>query len=435
MIKELEKMLYKKKYFLICYSGGLDSTVLLHLLLKLKKTKKIFFRAIHINHKLNINSDNWSDHCKKECKKYNVPIVIKNVNLNLKKNNIESKARSMRYKEIYKNLLPKEIILTAHNLNDQCETFLLALKRGSGPKGLSSMSTYKKIDNIIHIRPLLQIDRNTLEKWAKKNKLKWIEDNSNWDTNYDRNFLRRKIIPILKERWPKFIKNCTRSAKICSEQEEALNYFTTDIIKKTVCTDKTLNITNLKYLKKEILNIILRHWISLHHVNMPSYKGLYKIFTDIINSKKSASPKISFKKYEIRRYRKKLYLLKPILPSLKNRIIFWHKTQTSLALPNQLGYVTQDKMGVKLPSPEKKELVNIRFQANGSFLIEGQKHKKKLKKIWQLLNIPIWQRENIPLLFYNNRFIGALGIFTIKNKNIKVYHYWYLSWCNYITKQ
>ena len=231
MIEEIKKILDKKKHFLLSYSGGLDSTVLLHLLLKLKKKINIYFRAIHINHKLHIDSDAWSNHCKKECQKYDIPLIIENINLD-KKNNLESKARSMRYQAIYKNVLPKEIILTAHNLNDQCETFLLAVKRGSGPKGLSSMATYKNTGDIIHIRPLLNIDRDEIKKWAVENKLKWIEDHSNLDTYYDRNFLRQKIIPILKERWPYFIKNCTRSAKLCCEQEKILNDFSIPILKK-----------------------------------------------------------------------------------------------------------------------------------------------------------------------------------------------------------
>ncbi|WP_367673685.1 tRNA lysidine(34) synthetase TilS [Buchnera aphidicola] len=232
MIEELKKILNEKKHFLLGYSGGLDSTVLLHLLLKLKKKINIYFRVIHINHQLNIDANSWSQHCKKECQKYNIPIIIKKVFIDVKKNNIEAESRFIRYQTIYKYLQPKEIILTAHNLNDQCETFLLALKRGSGPKGLSSMAIHKKNANIIHIRPLLNIDRTTIEKWAKKNKLKWIEDNSNSDTYYDRNFLRKKIIPILQERWPFFIENCVRSAKICSEQETALNYFSKSILKK-----------------------------------------------------------------------------------------------------------------------------------------------------------------------------------------------------------
>lgn len=433
MIEEIKKILNKKKYFLLSYSGGLDSTVLLHLLLQLNKKINIYFRAIHVNHKLHIDSNSWSNHCKKECLKYNIPLIIENIHLN-KKNNIESEARSMRYQAIYKHVLSQEVILTAHNLNDQCETFLLAAKRGSGPKGLSSMGTYKNTDNIIHIRPLLNIDRDEIKSWAIANQLKWIEDHSNLDTYYDRNFLRKKIIPILKKRWPSFIKNCTRSAKLCYEQEKLLNYFSTPILKKNILPNGSLDISNITHLNYKIQNIILRNWIALHNVKMPSYKGLNIIHKEIINSRQDASPKINFKEYEIRRYKQEIHLIKPVMPSIKHIIISWHKPFTSLMLPNKLGYITKNKMGIKLPSPKKIELVNIRFQASGSFYIQGQNHKKKLKKIWQILNIPTWKRENIPLLFYNNHFISALGVFVINNFNTKRNHYWYLSWHNTLTK-
>lgn len=229
-INMLENFIHhiKKLNILLAYSGGIDSTFLLHQFLKLKKIYKTFkFRAIHINHQLHPDSNKWSLHCKEICKLHNIPFIIKKVILKNTKNNIEENARITRYNEIYKALKPKEIIATGHNLNDQCETILLALKRGSGITGLSSMSYELNQDQKIKIiRPLLKISRRNIQIWMNEHKINWIEDKSNYNINYDRNFLRHKIIPQLNKRWPYFERNCSKSIEILNEEKKILDEFT-----------------------------------------------------------------------------------------------------------------------------------------------------------------------------------------------------------------
>lgn len=230
MLTNLKDILNNTK-ILLAFSGGIDSTFLLHQLLKLQQDHfiNLMFRAIHINHQLSPYSIEWSNYCKTICKKYNVHLTVKKIFITTYNNGIEESARLHRYNTIYKNLKEKEVIATGHNLNDQCETLLLALKRASGITGLSSMTyeSYTK-HNIKIIRPLLNITRTTIYQWMKKNKLNWIEDESNYNTNYDRNFLRHKIIPLLKNRWPFFENNCSKSANILNSEKNALNI----IIKK-----------------------------------------------------------------------------------------------------------------------------------------------------------------------------------------------------------
>ena len=427
MITKILKILDKHNNFLLSYSGGLDSSVLLHILIQIKlKNPNIHFRAIHINHQLHAHSNLWSEHCQRECNENNVTLIIKKVTI--QKKNIEAMARLARYNIINKIRLPNEILLTAHHLNDQCETFLLALKRGSGPKGLSSMTVYKKNNSFIHIRPLLKIQKSEIKIWANKNNIKWIEDNSNLDIYYDRNFLRNNIIPKLQKRWPYFIQNCARSANICNIQETLLHNFVNAIIKKNISSNNALNIDILKNLEKEKSTLVLRNWIDLQGGEMPSYKKIQKIHDDIIYSDIHKSPKMNFKTYEIYRYKNQIHFIKPIIPSIKHLIIFWHDITTPLLLPNKLGILAQNSMGTKIRYPKKYELINIRFQANGYYYLIDKTHKKKLKKIWQELNIPIWIRSNIPLLFYNNDLISALGAFITEKKDKLPKKYWYLSW-------
>lgn len=425
----IEKIInqYKKKTFLIAYSGGLDSTVLLYQLLQIKKkTPHLQIRAIHINHNINTLSKKWAEHCKKICKIHQIPLIIENININLNKKNIEERLRIERYNILYHYLLQDEILLTGHHMNDQCETFILSLKRGSGPTGLSAMSLETSFGYKIIVRPFLHITKKELKLWAYHKKLNWIEDFSNLNINYDRNFIRHKIIPILEKRWPFFLKNCYRTINICQEEKKILRNLLNEKIHSFIQYDDSLNISSFKNLQKELATALIRHWISLKKIKLPSYRNIQCIYDQMIFSRKDANPKIILKKHEIRRYRQSLYLIKTTL-SLKRTLLFWHNIDIQFTLPNNLGNLVQHKNGMTLPAPKDNELINIRFQYEGNILILGRNKKRKIKKIWQEKNIPPWLRSQIPLLFYNNIFVSALGVFVvnIKNPNKKT---WTIAW-------
>ena len=204
--------------FLVAYSGGIDSTALLYFSKKIaiKYNKKI--RAIHINHNLNKDSNNWENHCINFCKKIGVELICKNLNIILDKgDSIEEKAREARYKSIYEEMHKKTIMMTAHHSEDQSETLLYQLFRGAGVKGLSAMPLIKEINSSYHIRPLLRFNKKAIEDVIKYNELNFINDYSNEDTNFSRNFIRKKILPTVKEKWPNYSETISRSASILSE--------------------------------------------------------------------------------------------------------------------------------------------------------------------------------------------------------------------------
>ncbi|XBC37764.1 MAG: tRNA lysidine(34) synthetase TilS [Buchnera aphidicola (Meitanaphis microgallis)] len=428
IIKYIEKS--PSSSFLLAYSGGLDSTFLLHQLLKIKKIKpELKFRAIHINHQINKNANIWSEHCKKVCKKYNISLVIKTALIDKKKMGIEAAARLIRYRILYNEALPKETILVAHNLNDQCETILLALKRGSGITGLSGMLCNSKLFNQnTLIRPLLNITRSEIQSWMEKNNINWIKDDSNYNITYERNFIRNKILPLFTARWPSFIKKCAHSAFILQQEKKILDPVLKKTLKKYLISNSILDIKNFKNIKPEIRNSLLRTWIKLNNRVIPSYKIIKNIYYEIILSKSDSKALIKINDYEIKRYRNNLYLTN-ILPCIKNLIIMWHRPSKSLQLPNNLGYIIQSEYGTQLPYPQDNELINIRFQASGKILIQGNTKRKPIKQIWKEHGIPPWNRNNIPLLFYNHKLISALGVFAIPENNcIKNKRKWKLSW-------
>ncbi|KAF0752832.1 hypothetical protein FWK35_00016600 [Aphis craccivora] len=428
---------YKYKLFLIAYSGGMDSTVLLYQLLKIKQTNdQIKIRAIHINHNIHTQSEKWQNHCIRTCKKNDIPLIIEKININITKN-IEEKLRIKRYNLIYNHLLNKEILLTGHHLNDQCETFFLSLKRGSGPTGLSSMSYETIFGKTKIVRPFLKITKKELEKWANLNKLTWIEDITNLNINYDRNFIRHKILPILEKKWPFFLKNCFRTTIICHEETKLKNIFLKEKIQKFLHCNDSLKIENFKNLQEELCKSLIRYWISLKNVKLPSYKIIQRIYNEIVYNQKNANIKVTIEKNEIRSYKKYLYFIK-ITKSIKDMIVFWHDTNRKLTLPNNLGYIIKNNKeeGINIPIPKNNELINIRFQHKGKILIIGRQKRRNIKKIWQEHNIPPWLRNQIPLLFYNDQLISALGVFVInqKIKNLKKNNQntWNISWISTI---
>jgi len=217
----LEQIIQKSTTIWIAYSGGLDSQVLLHLCVQSKYMNKI--KAIHIHHGLSKNADQWVEHCKETCQNLKIPLIIKYIQINeIKRKSLEELARHKRY-EIFEELLEEnDVLLMAHHADDQAETFLLRALRGSGIEGLSAIPQQRKLGKGILYRPLLNFSRMELQKYAHENNLKWIEDESNQCEKFDRNFLRKQIIPILKNRWKGLEKTLCRTAHIQTETAQLL---------------------------------------------------------------------------------------------------------------------------------------------------------------------------------------------------------------------
>lgn len=436
MIANLINQIKNFSNFLIAYSGGLDSTVLLHQLVQLRDKNKLNLnlRVIHIHHGLNTFADYWLDHCKKQCNNWNLHLIIEYIRVEKKKIGIEASARELRYYVLCKHLNEKEVLLTGHHINDQCETFFLALKRGSGPYGLSSMPNIRNIcNNKILLRPLLNQTQKNIKSWAINNHLIWIDDESNKNVKYDRNFLRNKILPIIYSRWPYFANSVYRSALICREQEKLLDELLSVSLQKIINKDGSLITDYLFSISESYRNELLRRWIILQIKKVPSYKILITIWKEVINSSKDALPKINIGSYEICRYRNAIYLV-TISKSLKNYIIPWNKPWKTLLLPQNIGQIiAYDKRGKEIRKPFITEKVTIRFFYNHNRVYILNRHgSQKIKKLWQESSIPVWQRQCIPLLFYDEKLISAIGVFITKDGFCEKKIGWNLFWKNKI---
>ena len=192
------------KKICVSLSGGVDSIVLLYALNQCLG-KGCSIRAIHINHNLVKDSQSWADFCKKTCDQIQIQIDIHSVKVNTTEGfGIEAAARKARYQRLRRSIQEGEWLMTAHHQDDQLETILLRMARGTGVEGLQGIQKQFNFGKGNILRPLLDVSKSEILGYAKEKQLDWVVDTSNQETYFDRNFLRMKVIPTLKERWPSF---------------------------------------------------------------------------------------------------------------------------------------------------------------------------------------------------------------------------------------
>ena len=409
----LNTSLLNSQSILVAFSGGLDSTVLLHQLVQWRALHPdVALRAIHIHHGLSPHADSWVQHCESVCAQWQVSLVVERVHLEDDGLGIEAQARRARYQAFAQTLLPGEVLMTAQHLDDQCETFLLALKRGSGPAGLSAMGESSPFAGTQLIRPLLAQTREALEAWARQHELCWIEDESNQDDTYDRNFLRLRVTPLLQQRWPHFAQAVARSAALCAEQESLLDELLASDLADCITSRGTLLLTPLMMMSGVRRAALLRRWLAGLNAPMPSRDGLERIWQEVALAREDASPSFRLGEYEVRRYQSQLWWVKSV-DGQSETVISWLEWKTPLTLPAGLGSVQLISVG-DLRLPQADEVVSIRFKAPGLLHIVGRNGGRKLKKIWQEQGIPPWRRDTTPLLFYGETLIAAAGVFVTR---------------------
>ncbi|PML75637.1 tRNA lysidine(34) synthetase TilS, partial [Vibrio sp. 10N.261.52.A1] len=269
----------KPKRLVVAFSGGVDSRVLLELAAHYAKTHGIDCQAIHVHHGLSDNADLWAEQCQAWCDDLSVPLVVERVSLDVHSGeSIEKLARDARYNAFKSHLRQGDVLVTGQHVDDQVETFLLALKRGSGPKGLSSMAKVMPFSGAYIVRPMLSVTRAEIEAFARRMGLTWVEDESNQDVRFDRNFIRHQVTPVLTERWPSFRESVSRSAQLCAEQEMLLDELLASHLQQALGDDQSLSIEVLSEQSALLRARLLRMWLGHCQQAMPSQKQLQLIW-------------------------------------------------------------------------------------------------------------------------------------------------------------
>ena len=404
----------KMKSMTVALSGGIDSVVLLNLLHQLQKTQNFTLKASHVHHGLSKNADKWVKFCEKLCAKLSVPLDIHHIKLPQKKSlGIEGEARQLRYEKLLQS--QTDLVVLAHHEDDQAETFLLQLIRGAGVKGLSSMAHFDATRRLW--RPLLNASRIDIERYAKKHKLKWIEDESNQKIDFDRNFLRSKILPRLKRRFSHIVKVISRSSSHLAEAQYLLDDLAEIDLKnhlKSYNNKHKLKVKNLDKLSNARAKNILRFWLEINDQMMPSKDLLDEILRQVLTAKKDAELKIYLsKEFEIRRYQDEIYIIFKKQKNQKNYEIIW-ADESEIILPNgqKLNFKKVKGRGINLKFLKDQKL-RIRNRQGGEFFKPDSKRPtKKIKQLLQESDLPPWERENLLLFFVGSdlAFVPNFGV-------------------------
>ncbi|WP_199609282.1 tRNA lysidine(34) synthetase TilS [Flocculibacter collagenilyticus] len=322
--KLLSLSLSRYSEIVIAYSGGLDSTVLLHAIAQLQKNHSIStIRAFHVHHGISEFADSWLQHCQAFSASLDVSFSYKQVKLVKKsRTSTEQQARELRYQAIKETLTGPAIVVTGQHADDQVETLLLQLKRGAGLKGLSGMpESMAFTEDALLVRPLLDISRKALEAYAQFYQLSWVEDDSNTDTNYDRNFLRHNVLPILTEHWQGFRHTVTRSMRHIAQADELLDEYVQQDYKAAV-DGAALSVIKLQEYSEVRQKYVLRYWFAQHKLQMPSESILQQIIKQFVcntsevssqNTKLGNDAVVSFSGIQVRGYKGYLYCLPKLL--------------------------------------------------------------------------------------------------------------------------
>ncbi|ABR74491.1 tRNA(Ile)-lysidine synthetase [Actinobacillus succinogenes] len=424
LLSEFQAQLQHSRY-LIAFSGGADSTALLALFAKSRQNRPhLQLRAIHIHHGLNVAANDWAAHCRRICEKLEVPLIIERVEIN-KKSGIEQGAREARYAAIRCHRHADEIVATAHHLQDQTETFLLALKRGSGIKGLGAMQRESRLYGMPIFRPLLPFGKTELENYLRAQSLDWIEDDSNADNRYDRNFLRNRILPVLRRRWTDFDLAVSRSAQHCYEQERLIRELLTPAFEKNYRkTDRTFALSDFAGYSPNKQNALLRMWLTACRVPMPEKMQLAQLIRDVVFAKPDAVPQFVLGEQVIRRYQNRLYLTPHYadVTDFRARLT----VNKTVELPDNLGRLHLIKNTKNLTAlwqyedwqysadfPLGEQQISVGFGYAGKVKLHARDMSRDIKKVWQKYAVPPWRRTRIPLIFVDGKLKSAVGFFDV----------------------
>lgn len=374
----------QNKSLLVGLSGGMDSVVLLHYLQQHYPRQ---VRAVYCNHHLSKCSDDWQVFCQELCQRLGIEFT--SLSLSIKDaSNLEEQARIARYQALSSTLKPQEVLCTAHHKNDQAETLLLQLFRGAGVAGLASMPKDKPLGAGRHYRPLLSIEKSEITDYAKTHKLQWIEDDSNQNTNFRRNFLRLELFPKLEKTYKNLINSLARSA---AHQASALK-LTQDLAQldidnyQLLSTQGRLQVSHLLTLEDYRIKNIVRHQLSRLEFSMPSDKVMTQIIA-LLHAKEDANPLVSWDCFSLRRFKDELYFINTSVQTEK-RFCELHQS-----LKDQPGFsiaYRREGQRVKLP---------------------GKTHSQSLKKLLQELGIPPWERDSLRMYYIDDelRAMERLG--------------------------
>ncbi|HEY8540037.1 MAG TPA: tRNA lysidine(34) synthetase TilS [Steroidobacteraceae bacterium] len=394
---------------LVALSGGLDSTVLLHALAPSYRSRHNV-RVVHVHHGLHSDAERWEAECARQAQALGLEFVTRRVRVpDNPPEGLESAARRARYDVLREMLRPKEALLTAHHADDQLETVLLALMRGSGVEGLAAMPRCQPFGAGWHVRPLLEWTRDEIEEWARARGLNWSHDPSNDSTRFDRNYLRAHIVPGLRARWPSAAHSVVRSAAHLGDAAQLLEEIAARDF-ADASHGPCLRVAALERLSSARRRNLLRYWLRAYGARAPSTRKLASLEHDMLAAEDDRLPCVAWDDVEVRRHRGLLYCGPKLAPLEQFQIEWEWRTPLKIgALPGILRAQIAHGRGLKrsaLPS-----CVQVRARRGGERLrLPQHAHRRELKKLLQDASVLPWWRDRLPLVFVGDTLIAVADL-------------------------
>lgn len=401
----------------IAFSGGLDSSVLLHAANELKAQRKIIkLSAAHVNHGLQPENREWQTFCESTCHNYQVTLTVKKLELAAQNDFSENAARVARYNFFEELMKFSGVMLFAHHQDDQAETLLFRMLRGSGIHGLAGMPSKRDLGNGCLLRPLLKFSRQQLNDYASRHKLHWVEDPSNQTDRYSRNYLRNKIIPLLEVKWPKVQSSLQHLSHVAADQVEILDEIAFEDLRDIADKLAVISVLKLSTLSLARRKNVLHYWIRKHSGASPSSTEIAQVIKQL-KGNISGSLEVKAAKGWVRGYDNKLHYCVNDEPIKLANSMAWENTESAVETDNGLliyfsELLESDDLRFQIRKPNKQEVVTVRARVGGEIAKPiNRGHSTELKKIYQELKVPSWQRVWLPIIYYNDQIAAVPGVF------------------------
>jgi tRNA(Ile)-lysidine synthase len=406
----LEDVAGRPARFVVALSGGLDSTVLAHALATTRERHGVSVLAAHVDHGLQPESGRWSAECRSFAGEFGIDFASLGVDVDRRSGlGLEAAARAARYGALADLLGEGDWLLSAHHRDDQAETLLLNLTRGSGPSGLAGIGEARPLGAGWLIRPLLAVSRDALEEYAHRHALAWITDPSNEDPQFDRNYLRHEVLPLLEARWPGVAERLARSAALAGEAAALLDELAALDRRVLGKRPDRLELAPYRELSPARQRNVLRHVLTQLGMPLPGTAQLEQIVTELVPAREDAQPLVAWPGAEARRYRDRLYLIRAA--GAEAEAVDAGATDC-IRLPDDLG-VLRLRRGAEwgLSNAVLERGLELRFRVGGEQLKPcGQNHTRTLKKLLQEEGIVPWMRDRVPLLFSGGELVAVADL-------------------------
>lgn len=404
-------LLSDARRLVVGYSGGLDSSVLLHLvyLLQQQGVEQRPILAIHINHQLSPLADQWQAHCEASCEALGIPLQVCKARVENSGRGLEDAAREQRYQAFTHLLQAGDALLLAHHQDDQAETLLLRLMRGSGPRGLAAMPFSRPLGAGQLFRPLLSMRREQLHDCGRSAGLSWVEDDSNASLDFDRNYLRHKVMPLLEERWPGFSGRWQQSADLCRQADEQLQSQARQNLQQAqLRTERWGWSVCLEYLQS--LDEFRRGnvWRELlQQLQLPMADGVHlrQVEQQLIQPRDDARGEVQWAGLSVRHFRQRLYLLPDAMALGAPDDQSWDLQQPLVWRDGELRAWEVASMGLKIPAGTQLQ-VTVR-QPGDRCKPVGRGHSQTLKKLLQEYALEPWLRDRVPVLRCGDEIVAV----------------------------